>query len=142
MRYRLFRDSAVALPLSPHHDEYQEKDGGGIRKAAEKEAKGKYDGFEVKSNDKETPNPINEEYALKLIKEAKQQGVELLFVRTPDTTWHEDQHNYIQELADKNNIKFLLLHGILCDQTASIHFSLKPHPVNRKKCIYGYYRNG
>ena len=74
---------------------------------AEKEAKGKYDGFEVKSNDKETPNPINEEYALKLIKEAKQQGVELLFVRTPDTTWHEDQHNYIQELADKNNIKFL-----------------------------------
>lgn len=31
---------------------------------AEKEAKGKYDGFEVKSNDKETPNPINEEYAL------------------------------------------------------------------------------
>ena len=47
------------------------------------------------------------EYALKLIKEAKQQGVELLFVRTPDTTWHEDQHNYIQELADKNNIKFL-----------------------------------
>ena len=33
--------------------------------------------------------------------------MELLFVRTPDTTWHEDQHNYIQELADKNNIKFL-----------------------------------
>ena len=37
--------------------------------------------LKVKSNDKETPNPINEEYALKLIKEAKTTGCGIIICK-------------------------------------------------------------
>ncbi|MFR4319612.1 MAG: hypothetical protein ACLT2Z_09825 [Eubacterium sp.] len=46
-------------------------------------------------------------YANKIIELAKEKNVQLLFVKMPDESWDVDQHNLIQKLADKNNIKFL-----------------------------------
>lgn len=73
----------------------------------EKDAKGKYDGFEVDTDEIEEPNPVNSDYLDKLVELAKENNVELLFVKTPDERWNAKQHNYIQGVADKNDINFV-----------------------------------
>lgn len=74
---------------------------------AAKEEKGKYDGFDVDTTEMQEANPTNMAYANKIIELAKEKNVQLLFVKMPDESWDVDQHNLIQKLADKNNIKFL-----------------------------------
>lgn len=73
----------------------------------EKYEKGNYDGFEVDSEETSKVNEVNDLYLRKLIQLAKEENVELLFVKTPDTRWDVEQHNHIQNIADENGIPFL-----------------------------------
>ena len=69
--------------------------------------KGLYDGFEVESDKIESPNEVNAKYVRRIIELAKERNVKLLFVKSPDTGWKEKQHNYIQKIADENDIPFI-----------------------------------
>lgn len=89
---------------------------------AQKEAEGLYDGFEIDTEEKEEPNAINADYLQRLIELANKEGVQLLFVKAPDTAWNVTQHNYISSVAKENNIEF-------------IDFNLKE---NRKKIDFDY----
>lgn len=73
----------------------------------QKENEGLYDGFEIDTDEQEEPNAINADYLERLIKLADKKGVQLLFVKTPDTSWNVTQHNYISSVADENNIEFI-----------------------------------
>lgn len=69
--------------------------------------KGKYDGFEVDTDEETIPSAVNTSYLDRIIKLAEENNVKLLFMKTPDTKWSVKQHNYIQRVADENKIDFL-----------------------------------
>lgn len=52
-------------------------------------------------------NAVNKTYAKRLIDFAKEKGIQLLFVKTPDTRWNTKQYNYIKKLAEENDIEYL-----------------------------------
>lgn len=68
---------------------------------------GEYDGIEIDTDEIEDVNSVNEAYAKRLIKFAKEEGIELLFIRTPDTKWSTEQHNSIKKLTEENDVGFL-----------------------------------
>lgn len=69
--------------------------------------KGKYDGIKLDTDEVEKVDSVNAAYADRLIDFAKEEGIKLLFIRTPDETWDTEQYNYIKKLADDNDIEYL-----------------------------------
>lgn len=69
--------------------------------------KGTYDGLELTTDEVTEPSEENSSYLYRIIKLAKEKDVKLLLVKTPDTKWSIRQHNYIQKVADENEINFL-----------------------------------
>lgn len=69
--------------------------------------KGKYDGFVVKKDDKEDVHETIVDYDKKLLDYAKEQGIELLFIKTPDYRWSVKQHNFVKDLAEEYDIPFI-----------------------------------
>jgi len=72
-----------------------------------KDEKGKYDGLVIKTDEVEDVHESIAEYDITFIEYAKEQGIPLLFIKTPDVTWNEKQHNYIKMLAEKYDIEFI-----------------------------------
>jgi hypothetical protein len=73
----------------------------------EKYEKGKYDGIEIDTDEVAEVNEVNQTYLKKIISLAKEKNIELLFVKTADLKWDAEQHNYVQNIADENDISFL-----------------------------------
>ena len=68
---------------------------------------GKYDGFDAKKVKYSKYNATNKEYVEKIAKLAKQNNVELILYKTPDTSWSVKKYNYVNDLAKELGVKYL-----------------------------------
>ena len=68
---------------------------------------GKYDGFEDKTVKYKQYNSTNKSYAKRIAKLAKENNVELVFYKTPDTSWSVKKYNYVKDIADKLGVKYI-----------------------------------
>ena len=66
---------------------------------------GKYDGFDAKKVKYSKYNTTNKEYVEKIAKLAKQNNVELILYKTPDTSWSVKKYNYVNDLAKELDIE-------------------------------------
>jgi len=71
------------------------------------DAEGDYDGFDKKVVETSEYNATNKSYVKRIAEFAKENNIELVLLRTPDTTWSVKKYNYVNNIAKEAGVKYL-----------------------------------
>lgn len=84
---------------------------------------GKYDGFEAKEVEFSQYNSTNKSYVKRIAQLAKENNVELILFKTPDTSWSVKKYNYVNEIAQELGVKYIDLNIKSFREAMDIDFS-------------------
>ena len=84
---------------------------------------GDYDGFEDKEVEYSQYNGTNKAYVKRIAEVAKENNVELVLFKTPDTTWSVKKYNYVKDIAQEAGVKYIDLNLKSIREKMGLEFS-------------------